>query len=67
MAERSAQESATRTLSDRDFAVGAAERYFEDYVAGAVCEYGYAGVTEADELRWPAPARPGDSLGLRNP
>ena len=125
MAERSTQESATRTLSDNDFAVGAAERYFEDYVPGAVYEYGYAGVTEADiirfaerfdpqpihvdadfagagpfsgliasgwhtagiamrmivdhylsqvaslaspgvdELRWPAPVRPGDSLRLR--
>ncbi len=35
MAERSTPESATRTLSDHDFAVGAAERYFEDYVPGA--------------------------------
>jgi acyl dehydratase len=117
--------SATRTLSDSDFAVGAAERYFEDYVPGAVYEYGYAGVSEADivafagrfdpqpihvdaqfadggpfggliasgwhtagiamrlivdhylsrvaslaspgvdELRWPTPVRPGDSLRLR--
>jgi acyl dehydratase len=125
MAERSTQESATRTLSDKDFAVGAAERYFEDYMPGAVYEYGYASVTEADiigfaerfdpqpihadaefagtgpfsgliasgwhtagiamrmivdhylsqvaslaspgvdELRWPAPVRPGDSLRLR--
>jgi acyl dehydratase len=117
--------SATRTLSDSDFAVGAAERYFEDDVPGAVYEYGYAGVSEADivafagrfdpqpihvdaqfadggpfggliasgwhtagiamrlivdhylsrvaslaspgvdELRWPTPVRPGDSLRLR--
>ena len=52
MAERSTQESATRTLSDKDFAVGAAERYFEDYVPGAVYEYGYAGVSEADIIRF---------------
>lgn len=117
--------SATRTLSDSDFAVGPAERYFEDYVPGAVYEYGYACVSEADivafagrfdpqpihldaqfadggpfggliasgwhtagiamrlivdhylsrvaslaspgvdELRWPTPVRPGDSLRLR--
>ena len=115
---------ATRTLSDSDFAVGIEDRYFEDYVAGAVYEYGYASVNEADiiafaerfdpqpihtdprfaasgpfggliasgwhtaslamrmvvdhyvskvaslaspgvdELRWPTPVRPGDSLRL---
>ena len=125
MAGRSGQQSGTRTLSDDDFAVGVADRYFEDYAAGAVYEYGYAGVSEADiigfaerfdpqpihvdagfagtgpfsgliasgwhtaglamrmivdhylsrvaslaspgvdELRWPAPVRPGDSLRLR--
>jgi acyl dehydratase len=48
MAGPRGQDSATRTLSDSDFAVGVAERYFEDYVPGAVYEYGYAGVTEAD-------------------
>ena len=113
------------TLSDTDFAVGTSDRYFEDYLAGEVYEYGYASVTEAeiiafaehfdpqpihvdarfaasgpfggliasgwhtagiamrlmvehylsrvaslaspgvDELRWPAPVRPGDSLRLR--
>jgi acyl dehydratase len=115
----------TRTLSDDDFAAPIGDRYFEDYVAGAVYEYGYVTVTEAeildfartfdpqpihtdpefaaagpfggliasgwhtagimmrmlvdhflsrvaslaspgiDELRWPAPVRPGDSLRLR--
>jgi acyl dehydratase len=119
------QDGATRTLSDGDFAVGIDDRYFEDYAAGAVYEYGYASVSEADiiafaerfdpqpihtdaqfaaagpfggliasgwhtaslamrmvvdhylsrvaslaspgvdELRWPAPVRPGDSLRLR--
>lgn len=118
-------DSATRTLSDSDFAVGTEDRYFDDYVAGAVYEYGYVSVTEADiiafaerfdpqpihidarfadggpfggliasgwhtaslamrlvvdhyvsrvaslaspgvdELRWPTPMRPGDSLRLR--
>ncbi|MGA8458695.1 MAG: MaoC family dehydratase [Streptosporangiaceae bacterium] len=115
----------TRTLSADDFAVPIDDRYFEDYVQGAVYEYGYITVTEAeildfarafdpqpihvdpefaaagpfhgliasgwhtagilmrmfadhclskvaslaspgiDELRWPAPVRPGDSLRLR--
>ncbi len=115
----------TRTLSDDDFAAPIEDRYFEDYVPGAVYEYGYVTVTEAeildfarkfdpqpihvdpefaahgpfggliasgwhtagimmrmlvdhflsriaslgspglDELRWPAPVRPGDSLRLR--
>jgi len=117
--------SGTRTLSDDDFTKPADDRYFEDYIPGAVYEYGYATVTEAeildfarafdpqpihidpafaaqgpfggliasgwhtaaimmrliadhylskvaslaspgiDELRWPAPLRPGDSVRLR--
>ncbi len=125
MAGHSGHQSATRTLSDSDFATAIADRYFEDYVPGAVYEYGYASVSEADilafaerfdpqpihvdsryagtgpfggliasgwhtagiamrliadhylsrvaslaspgvdELRWPAPVRPGDSLRLR--
>jgi len=125
MAEFTGHDSATHTLGEDDFAVGVAERYFEDYVAGAVYEYGYASVTEAeiiafaerfdpqpihvdaqfagsgpfggliasgwhtaaiamrlivdhylskvaslaspgiDELRWPTPVRPGDTLRLR--
>jgi acyl dehydratase len=125
MPESAGQGSATHTLSEDDFAVGVAERYFEDYVTGAVYEYGYASVTEAeiiayaerfdpqpihvdaefarsgpfggliasgwhtaslamrlivdhyvsrvaslaspgvDELRWPTPVRPGDTLRLR--
>ena len=112
-------------LSESDFAVGVEARYFEDYLAGSVYEYGYASVSEAeiiafaerfdpqpihvdaqfaghgpfggliasgwhtagiamrlivthylsqvaslaspgvDELRWPTPVRPGDSLRLR--
>jgi acyl dehydratase len=115
----------TKTLSADDFAVPIDDRYFEDYLQGAVYEYGYITVTEAeildfatkfdpqpihvdlefaadgpfqgliasgwhtagimmrmfadhvlskvaslaspgiDELRWPAPVRPGDSLRLR--
>jgi len=125
MAGSTGQDSATRTLSESDFAVGTADRYFEDYMTGAVYEYGYASVAEAeiiafaerfdpqpihvdvqfaangpfggliasgwhtaaiamrlvvdhyvskvaslaspgvDELRWPTPVRPGDSLRLR--
>jgi len=115
----------TRTLSDNDFSVPIDDRYFEDYTPGAVYEYGYVTVSEAeildfarvfdpqpihvdpafaaqgpfhgliasgwhtagimmrlivdhylsrvaslaspgvDELRWPAPLRPGDSVRLR--
>jgi acyl dehydratase len=115
----------TKTLSDDDFPAPIDDRYFEDYLPGAVYEYGYITVTEAeiiefarvydpqpihvdpqfaadgpfggliasgwhtagimmrmfadhclsrvaslaspgiDELRWPAPVRPGDSLRLR--
>jgi acyl dehydratase len=38
----------TRTLSDTDFAVPVEDRYFEDYQAGAVYEYGFRTVTEAE-------------------
>src|SRR5580692_8080245 len=38
----------TRTLSAEDFAVPIDDRYFEDYVQGAVYEYGYVTVTEAE-------------------
>jgi acyl dehydratase len=115
----------TKLLSEVDFPAPIDDRYFEDYVTGAVYEYGYITVTEAeilefaqsydpqpihvdrefaaagpfggliasgwhtsaimmrmfadhclsrvaslaspgiDELRWPAPVRPGDSLRLR--
>jgi len=119
------EQAPTRTLSETDFTIPVGERYFEDYQAGAVYEYGYAGVDEEemlafarrfdpqpihtdaafaaggpfagliasgwltgaifmrlfadhylsrvaslaspgiDELRWPAPVRPGDTLRLR--
>jgi len=125
MTDSTKRDSTTRTLSESDFAIGTDDRYFEDYVAGAVYEYGYASVSEAeivafaerfdpqpihtdvrfaatgpfggliasgwhtaslamrlivdhylprvaslaspgiDELRWPSPVRPGDSLRLR--
>jgi acyl dehydratase len=125
MTQRAASgELPTRTLSEADFAVPVDDRYFEDYHAGAVYEYGYAMVNEEemlafarqfdpqpihvdpalaasgpfggliasgwhtagifmrlfadhylsrvaslaspgiDELRWPAPVRPGDTLRL---
>jgi len=123
--EHGMQQAATRTLSDADIAVPIEDRFFEDYTAGAVYEYGHVTVTEAeildfarvfdpqpihvdqeiaaqgpfqgliasgwhtggimmrlfvdhflsrvaglaspgvDELRWPTPVRPGDSLRLR--
>jgi len=125
MAGSAGRDAATRTLSEAGFAVGVADRYFEDCAVGAVYEYGYVSVSEAeiiafaeqfdpqpihvdarfaasgpfggviasgwhtasiamrlivahylsrvaslaspgiDELRWPAPVRPGDSLRLR--
>jgi acyl dehydratase len=42
------QPHVTRALSETDFTVPADDRYFEDYQAGAVCEYGYASVTEEE-------------------
>jgi acyl dehydratase len=38
----------TRTLSENDFAAPIGDRYFEDYHSGAVYEYGWATVTEAE-------------------
>jgi acyl dehydratase len=40
----------TRTLSEHDFTVPIEDRYFEDYAQGAVYEYGYIRVTEAEIL-----------------
>jgi acyl dehydratase len=125
MTQPAGSSGSTRTLSDHDFAAPIDDRYLEDYVPGAVYEYGYVTVSEAeildfarkfdpqpihvdpefaargpfrgliasgwhtagimmrmfvdhylsrvaslaspglDELRWPAPVRPGDSLRLR--
>src|SRR6266699_411927 len=61
MTESTRQDSATRTLSDSDFAVGIDDRYFEDYVAGAVYEYGY--VRAGGNGRCPA-AGAGDLAGV---
>ena len=125
MSQPDVHPAVTRTLSTSDFPVPREDRYFEDYMPGAVYEYGYLSVTEAeilefarrfdpqpihidpeyaasgpfggliasgwhtsslmmrlfadhylsrvaslaspgiDELRWPAPVRPGDQLRLR--
>jgi acyl dehydratase len=125
MSQPDTRPAPTRTLSTSDFRVPREDRYFEDYLPGAVYEYGYLTVTEAeilefarrfdpqpihidpefaaagpfggliasgwhtasmmmrlfadhylsgvaslaspgiDELRWPAPVRPGDQLRLR--
>jgi acyl dehydratase len=119
------EQAPTRTLGEADFAAPIGDRYFEDYQAGAIYEYGYGYVDEdellafarrfdpqpihtdgefaaggpfggliasgwhtggifmrlfadhylsrvaslaspgIDELRWPAPVRPGDTLRLR--
>ncbi len=42
----------TRTLSTSDFRVAREDRYFEDYLPGAVYEYGYLTVTEAEILEF---------------
>jgi acyl dehydratase len=44
-----ADNHATRTLSEADFAAPIDDRYFEDYTVGATYEYGYRSVTE-DEI-----------------
>ena len=46
------EEAGTRTLSEADFAVPLTDRYFEDYLAGAVYEYGYASVTEPEIIEF---------------
>src|SRR4029077_7279548 len=48
MAEYTGRDSAPRTLREDDFTVGIDDRYFEDYPTGAVYEYGYASVSEAE-------------------
>jgi hypothetical protein len=45
-------------LSEGDFAVSVADRYFEDYVPGAVYEYGYASVTAAEIIAFAQPFDP---------
>jgi acyl dehydratase len=47
-AEPRHQSEPSRTLSDDDFTVPIEERYFEDYTQGAVYEYGYYEVEEAE-------------------
>jgi acyl dehydratase len=46
----SARPTSTTTLGDSDFAAPIDSRYFEDYVSGAVYEYGRITVTE-EEIR----------------
>jgi acyl dehydratase len=48
MAEPAERLISTRTLSAADFKAPIGDRYFEDYEPGAVYEYGYASVTEAE-------------------
>jgi acyl dehydratase len=42
------QSEPSRTLSDVDFTSSIEDRYFEDYLPGAVYEYGYYDVEEAE-------------------
>ncbi|HEX5406939.1 MAG TPA: MaoC family dehydratase [Pseudonocardiaceae bacterium] len=42
----------TRTLSADDFVAPISDRYFEDYSPGAVYEYGYSSVTEAEIIEF---------------
>jgi acyl dehydratase len=42
----------TRTLSEADFSAPMDDRWFEDYSAGSVYEYGYLTVTEAEILEF---------------
>ncbi|HEY2280800.1 MAG TPA: MaoC family dehydratase [Streptosporangiaceae bacterium] len=47
-----AESITTRTLGQADFTVPLTDRYFEDYVTGAVYEYGYVSVTEAEIIEF---------------
>jgi acyl dehydratase len=51
---------ATTTLSDADFAAPIDDRYFEDYVPGAVYVYGSITMTEKDILRFAGEFDPQD-------
>ncbi len=44
----------TRTLSEADFSAPMDDRWFEDYSAGSVYEYGHLTVTEAEILEFAA-------------
>ena len=68
----SAREPApSRTLSEADFDVPIADRYFEDYQEGAVYEYGYATVDQEEVVAfarlsvaaWTAARRTHDAIG----
>jgi acyl dehydratase len=48
MAEEAGPPAVTRTLSEADFTAPIEDRYFEDYQAGAVYEYGWTSVTEQE-------------------
>jgi acyl dehydratase len=52
MAEAADAGISTRTLSEADFAAPLTDRYFEDYLTGAVYEYGYASVTEPEIIEF---------------
>ena len=53
MAAMAAAEAAgTHALGEADFAVPRTDRYFEDYVTGAVYEYGYVSVTEPEIIEF---------------
>jgi acyl dehydratase len=52
MSEPDTRPAPTRTLSTSDFLVPREDRYFEDYRPGAVYEYGYLTVTEAEILEF---------------
>jgi acyl dehydratase len=51
-AEEAGRATGTRTLSGADFAAVIGDRYFEDYTAGAVYEYGHIAVTEAEIIEF---------------
>jgi acyl dehydratase len=46
--DEAAGPAVTRTLTEADFAAPIGDRYFEDYLPGAVYSYGWATVTEAE-------------------
>lgn len=54
MTKRTAHQAETRTVSDADFVTPIEGRYFEDYQVGAIYEYGYAIVGEAEMIDFAA-------------
>ncbi|MHB8246455.1 MAG: MaoC family dehydratase [Acidimicrobiales bacterium] len=72
MITHSQPSAGTTTLSETDFTAPIDDRYFEDYAAGAIYEYGHVTVTEEDIIefarRWdPQPIHTDPAFAVDGP